>query len=150
MNERNGDPAHILLVEDNSGDVRLIEEAFKEVNSTNTLHIVTDGIEALDFLYQLGDYEDFPQPDVILLDLNLPRKNGHEILSEVRDDDDLRNIPVIILTSSEAEEDIVKSYDLRANAYLTKPVNPEEFIETIQRFKMFWLESARLLAGQGR
>ncbi|WP_224450463.1 response regulator [Haloprofundus salilacus] len=150
MSERDGDSPDVLLVEDNPGDVRLIEEAFKEGNIATTLHVVADGIEAVDFLYQRGDHEDSPQPDVILLDLNLPRKNGQEVLEELRNDDDLQIIPVIILTSSRAEEDVVKSYNLYANAYLTKPVDPEKFIETIQRFKMFWLESVRLPVREDR
>ena len=144
MSDRNGDPADILLVEDNPGDVRLTEEAFKKGKITNTLHVVTDGIEALDFIYQRDDYADAPRPDIILLDLNLPRKNGDEVLAEIRDDDDLPYIPVIILTSSEADEDVVKSYDLSANAYLTKPVNPGEFIETVQVVEAFWIEVVQL------
>ena len=150
MSEWDDDPPDVLLVEDNPGDVRLVEEAFEEGGIANTLHVVTDGIEALDFLYQRGDHEDSPQPDIILLDLNLPRKNGHEVLEELRDDDEPQRTPVLVLTSSESEEDIAKSYDLCANAYLTKPVEPEEFIETIQRFKMFWVETVRLPAGNGQ
>jgi len=142
--EQNGDPADILLVEDNPGDVRLTREAFDDGFIANTLHVVTDGVEAIEFLYQRGDHEDAPRPDVVLLDLNLPRKNGDEVLEEVRDDDDLECIPVIILTSSEAEEDVVKSYELNANAYLTKPVDPAEFIDTIRSFRSFWLEVVRL------
>ncbi|WP_436927593.1 response regulator [Halosimplex amylolyticum] len=149
MSERDGGPPDVLLVEDNPGDVRLTEEAFKVGNIANTLHVVTDGAEALDFLYHRGDHKDSPQPGVILLDLNLPRKNGQQVLEELREDDALQSLPVIILTSSEAEEDIVKSYDLDANAYLTKSTDPVEFIETIQRFKTFWLESVRLPAGSG-
>ena len=143
---RNRGSADILLVEDNPGDVRLTQEAFKDGNIANTLHVVTNGIEALDFLYQRGEYEDAPRPDVVLLDLNLPRKNGEEVLEEIRDapDADLRSIPVIVLTSSGAQEDIIKSYDLQANAYLTKPVDPREFIDAIQTFKMFWLDIVRL------
>ena len=139
-----GEPADILLVEDNPGDVRLTQEAFKEGQITNTLHVVTDGVEALDFLYQRGEHADAPRPDIILLDLNLPRKNGDEVLEEINDDPERSRIPVIILTSSEAEEDIIKSYDHCANAYLTKPVGPEEFIDVVRSFKSFWLSVVRL------
>ena len=138
-----GDPVEILLVEDNPGDVRLTQEAFKEGNISNCLHVVTDGVDALDFLYQRGEYPDAPRPDIILLDLNLPRKNGDEVLEEIENDGDISCIPVIVLTSSRAEEDVVKSYRLRANAYLTKPVDPDKFIETVKRFNAFWLEIVR-------
>ncbi|RDI72212.1 response regulator [Halopelagius longus] len=138
------DPAEILLVEDNPGDVRLTQEAFKDGRIQNTLHVVTDGVEALDFLYRRGDYEDAPRPDLVLLDLNLPRKNGDAVLEEIRNDDELRRIPVIVLTSSTAHDDIVQSYDLCANAYLTKPVDPDEFISTIQTLERFWLSVVRL------
>ncbi|PSP78902.1 two-component system response regulator [Halobacteriales archaeon QS_1_68_20] len=144
MSEPQGEPADILLVEDNPGDVRLTREAFKEGGISNTLHVATDGAEALDFLHQRGKYEDAPRPDIVLLDLNLPRKNGDEVLAEINDDEDLSCMPVIVLTSSEAEEDVVRSYELQANAYLTKPVDPEEFIATVQSFKAFWLSVVRL------
>ncbi|WP_135533423.1 response regulator [Halostella pelagica] len=146
MSEQNSsaDRAEILLVEDNPGDVRLTEEAFKEGQIANTLHVATDGVEALDFLHQRGDYEDAPCPDVVLLDLNLPRKDGDEVLKEIRNDTDLKRLPVIVLTSSEAQEDIVKSYELQANAFLTKPVDPSEFIEAIQSLQQFWLSVVRL------
>ena len=137
--------AEILLVEDNHGDIRLTREAFEESSIAHTLHVVTDGVEALDFLHQRGEYTDAPRPDIILLDLNLPRKDGDELLGELREGStDFSHIPVIILTSSKAQEDIVKSYELKANAYLTKPVDPSEFIETIQAFKTFWLNTVRL------
>ncbi|WP_418771364.1 response regulator [Halorientalis halophila] len=142
-----GDPADILLVEDNPGDVRLTREAFTEGGISNTLHVVTDGVEAMAFLEQRGEYADAPRPDVVLLDLNLPRKNGDEVLAEMRADEDLQYLPVIVLTSSEAEEDIVESYELQANAYLTKPVDPEQFIETVRTFKSFWLSVVRLPPG---
>jgi CheY-like chemotaxis protein len=144
--DRSGDAADILLVEDNPGDIRLTKEAFKESQITKTLYVVTDGIEALDFLHQRGEYVDAPVPDIVLLDLNLPRKNGDEVLEALNDDDapDLSRIPVIILTSSDAEEDVVRSYELQANAYLTKPVDPAAFIETVRRFEEFWLEVVRL------
>jgi CheY-like chemotaxis protein len=139
-----GDPADILLVEDNPGDIRLTKEAFKHGRIHNTVHVVTDGIEALDFLYRRGDYADAPCPDIILLDLNLPRKNGDEVLAKINDDPELPRTPIIIMTSSEAEDDVVQSYDLNANAYLTKPVDPEEFIEVAQSFQQFWLSVVRL------
>ena len=138
------DPVDILLVEDNPGDVRLTREALKEGQINNTLHVASDGVEALDFLHQRGEFADAPRPDLILLDLNLPRKNGEEVLAEIRDDPDLECIPVIILTSSEAEEDIVKSYKMRANAYLTKPVDPQSFIDTVRTFEQFWFSIVRL------
>jgi CheY-like chemotaxis protein len=140
-----GNPVDILLVEDNPGDVRLTREAFEENQIANTLHVVTDGDAALDFLYRRGEYTDAPRINLILLDLNLPGKNGDEILAEINEDDtDLSQIPTIILTSSQAEEDVVKSYKLDANAYLTKPVDPDEFIEIIRTFKAFWLEVVHL------
>ena len=137
-------PADILLVEDNPGDVRLTKEAFAEGQINNTIHVVTDGVEALDFLYQQREYTDAPRPDIILLDLNLPRMDGDEVLEEIYDKPALRRIPVIVLTSSEAEEDIVKSYNLSANAYLTKPVDPNAFVDTVRTFEDFWLSIVRL------
>ena len=144
MNNSHAKPAQILLVEDNPGDVRLTREAFKQGRIENDLHVVSDGTDALDFLYQRGEFEDAPRPDLILLDLNLPRTDGEEVLEELKGDDSLRSIPVIVLTSSEAEEDIVRSYELHANAYLTKPVDPDEFIETVRAFEKFWFSVVRL------
>jgi CheY-like chemotaxis protein len=138
------EPVDILLVEDNPGDFRLTREAFAEGRLANDIHVVTDGIEALDFLYQRGDYEDAPRPQIVLLDLNLPRKNGDEVLAEIKDDPELSRIPVIVLTSSEAETDVVRSYELNANAYLTKPVDPQAFIEEIRALEEFWLSLVRL------
>ncbi len=140
------DSADILLVEDNPGDIRLTKEAFKEGQISNTLHVATDGIEALDYLYRRDGYEDVPMPDIVLLDLNLPRKNGDEVLEEINEDPSLSSIPVIILTSSDAEEDVIRSYELQVNAYLTKPVDPDEFIRTVRSFKAFWLSVVRLPA----
>lgn len=138
---RQNTPADILLIEDNPGDIRLTREAFQESQIANTLHVVADGVEALEFLNQRGEYAEAARPDLILLDLNLPRKNGDEFLADLYEESpDLARIPVIVLTSSKAEEDVVRSYDLRANAYMTKPVDPAEFIETIRTFKEFWLE----------
>ena len=139
-----GDPAQILLVEDNPGDVRLTQEAFKEGQIDNDLHVVEDGVEALDFLFKRGEYADAPCPDIVLLDLNLTRKNGDEVLKEMRADETLQYVPVVVLTSSEAQEDVVKSYELNANAYLTKPVDPVDFIEIVQSFEQFWLSIVRL------
>ncbi|ELY88638.1 response regulator receiver protein [Natrialba hulunbeirensis JCM 10989] len=136
--------AQILLVEDNPGDVRLTKEAFKQGRIENDLHVVSDGTEALEFLHQQNEYEDAPRPDLILLDLNLPRTDGEEVLEELKGDSELRSIPVIVLTSSRAEEDVVKSYELHANAYLTKPVDPDEFIETVRAFEKFWFSVVRL------
>ena len=138
------EPAQLLLVEDNPGDVRLTREAFKQGRIDNDLHTVSDGSDALDFLHQRGEYEDAPRPDLVLLDLNLPRKDGEEVLADLKDDSELQSIPVIILTSSRAEEDIARSYELHANAYLTKPVDPDEFIETIREIEEFWLSVMRL------
>jgi len=138
------DTADILLVEDNPGDVRLTEEAFKEGQIKNTLHVVNDGVEALAFLRQRDEYAEAPRPDIVLLDLNLPRKDGDEVLDEIRNDPDLEALPVVVLTSSEAQEDIVKSYELTANAFLTKPVDPEEFIRVVRTFQEFWLSVVRL------
>lgn len=137
-------PADILLVEDNPGDVRLTKEALKDGQIANELHVVTDGVEAMDFLHKRGEHADAPTPDIVLLDLNLPRKDGDEVLDEIRNDEGLACLPVVILTSSEAEEDVVRSYELRANAFLTKPVDPEEFIELVKSFQQFWLSVVRL------
>lgn len=141
---RDGDPIVVLLVEDNPGDVRLTKEAFKEGCINNDLHVATDGEEALDFLYQRGEYSDAPRPHLVLLDLNLPKLNGQEVLEEIRDDPDLKRLPVIILTSSGAQRDIVDSYELQSNAYLTKPVTPEDFVELVQTFEEFWFTMVQL------
>lgn len=133
-----GKPVEILLVEDNPGDVKLTEKAFENARLSNDLHVVNDGVEALDFLHRRGEYEDAPRPDLILLDLNLPRKPGEEVLEEVKADEALKRLPVVILTSSEAEEDILQTYDLHANAYLTKPVSFDGFTEVIQKIEGFW------------
>ncbi|MFC7215708.1 response regulator [Saliphagus sp. GCM10025334] len=142
---KEGEPsAHILLVEDNPGDVRLVTEAFATGDSESTLHVTKDGIEALEFCHRRGAYEDAPHPDLVVLDLNLPRKHGVEVLEELKSDPDLMTIPVIVLTSSESREDMRKSYERHANAYVTKPVDPTEFIETIQSLETFWLSVVRL------
>lgn len=142
--QRRTTPADVLLVEDNPGDVRLTEEAFTEGNIDNTLHVVTDGMEAVDFLFQRGEHADAPRPDMVLLDLNLPRLNGDEVLEEIRESSELRTLPVVVLTGSKAQEDIVKSYELCANAFLTKPIDPMEFIEVVQELEHFWLSVVRV------
>ena len=141
------DPVDILLVEDNPGDVRLTEEAFKDARINNELHVVTDGEAALDYLHRRGEYEDVTRPQLVLLDLNIPKVNGLEVLEEVRDDPDLTTLPVIILTSSRAEEDIVKGYELHTNAYITKPIGPDEFLKVVRSFEEFWLTLVELPDG---
>src|SRR5918992_5584163 len=128
MND-NTEPIEILLVEDNPGDARLAVEALKESKVRNNLHHVEDGVEAMDFLHQRKEYADVPLPDLILLDLNLPRKDGREVLEEIKEDPDLRAVPVVVLTTSAAERDLVKSYDLHANAYVIKPIHLDHFVE---------------------
>lgn len=144
FSNREYEPIEILLVEDNPGDVRLTQEAFKEGRIENNVHVAKDGVEALAFLHQEGEYADAPRPDLVLLDLNLPRKNGDEVLRELKTDDELKTMPVVVLTSSKAEEDIVKSYRHHANAYLTKPIDPEAFIDTVRSFETFWFSVVRL------
>jgi CheY-like chemotaxis protein len=134
----------ILLVEDNLVDVRLTQEALKEGKLLNTLHVVRDGAEALAFIRQHAPYETRVQPDLILLDLNLPKKSGQEVLTELKNDAQLRRIPVVVLTTSEAEKDIVQSYSLHANAYITKPVDFEQFIQVIHIIEEFWLTIVKL------
>ncbi|MHB8067323.1 MAG: response regulator [Desulfobaccales bacterium] len=132
-------PIEILLVEDNPGDVRLTKEALKEGKVMNVLNTVGDGEEALAYLRRQGPYAQATRPDLVLLDLNLPRKSGREVLAEIKDDPDLKRIPVVILTVSEAEQDIIKSYNLHANCYITKPVNLEQFINVVKSIEDFWL-----------
>jgi CheY-like chemotaxis protein len=134
----------VLLVEDDPGDVLLIEEAFEHNKVRNTLHHVADGEEALAFLRREGPYADAARPDLVLLDLNLPRKDGREVLEEVKADPDLRTIPVVVLTTSEAEEDILRSYDLHANAYVTKPVDFDRFIEVVRLIDDFFVTVVKL------
>jgi len=129
----------ILLVEDNPGDARLATEALKDAKVKNNLHWVKDGVEAMAFLRREDKYADAPHPDVILLDLNLPRKDGREVLAEIKQDEDLRRIPVVILTVSNAEEDIIKTYNLHANCYIRKPVDLDQFIEVVKSIDYFWL-----------
>lgn len=138
------DSIDVLLVEGNPDDVRLTEEALEEGEAENDLHVASDGVEALDFLYRREEYDDAPRPDIVLLDPGLPRKDGEEVLAEVRDDPDLSRIPVIVLASSRAEERVERFYELQANAYLVKPTNPEEFAELVRALEKFWFRFARL------
>jgi chemotaxis family two-component system response regulator Rcp1 len=135
---------NILLVEDAPGDVRLTREALKEGKVLNTLYVVGDGVEALEFLKHEGKYARAPHPDIILLDLNLPRKDGRELLADIKNDSNLRRIPVVILTTSKSEEDIIKTYDLHANCYITKPMDLEKFIKVIRSVEDFWFTIVKL------
>ncbi len=141
-------PVEILLVEDNPGDHRLTQEALKEGKVYNNLYWARDGIEALDFLKRRGKHASAPRPDIILLDLNLPKKDGREVLSEIKGDEDLRAIPVVVLTTSKAEEDVLRSYNLHANCYVTKPVDLEKFIVVVQSIDRFWLTVVTLPAAK--
>jgi len=132
-------PIEILLVEDNPGDVRLTREALKDAKVANTLHVVEDGVAALDFLHGRTPYAEMPRPDLILLDLNLPRKNGREVLAEIKSHDTLKTIPVVILTTSQAEEDVLRAYHLHANCYITKPVDFIQFTTIVRTIEDFWL-----------
>jgi chemotaxis family two-component system response regulator Rcp1 len=135
---------NILLVEDNPGDIRLTQEAFKEGSVPKTLHVVKDGVEAMNFLRRKGNYINVPTPDIILLDLNLPRKDGREVLADIKSDELLRFIPVIILTTSDSEQDISKAYSLYANCFVTKPVDLDQFIFIIRQIEIFWFQVTKL------
>jgi two-component system, chemotaxis family, response regulator Rcp1 len=139
-----GRPVEILLVEDNAGDVRLAREGLRECKLLNNLHVADDGVKALAFLRRQGEHAKAPRPDLIMLDLNLPRKDGREVLKEIKEDDDLKRIPVVILTTSKAEEDIVKSYSLHANCYVTKPLAIEQFITVVKAIESFWFMIVKL------
>jgi CheY-like chemotaxis protein len=139
-----GKPIEVLLVEDDPGDVLLIREAFDFNKVHNNLNVVSDGEQALDYLRGTGDYTDRIRPDLVLLDLNLPRKDGREVLGEVKSDPDLRTIPIVVLTTSEAEEDVLKSYQLHANAYVTKPVDFERFVSIVRQIDDFFVSVVRL------
>ncbi len=139
-----GKPIEILLVEDNPGDVRLTVEALKDAKVHNNLYVAKDGVEAMSFLRREGAYANAARPDLILLDLNLPKKDGREVLEEIKEDTGLRRIPVVVLTTSEAEMDILKAYNLHANCYITKPVGLEQFITVIKTIEDFWLEIVKL------
>lgn len=134
----------ILLVEDSPGDVRLTQEAFQDANAGIRLHVVADGVEAIAFLRKQSPHTGMPRPDLILLDLNLPRMDGREVLARIKQDDDLMRIPTIILTTSEAETDIVESYGLRANCYLSKPAQWDEFVVLVRSINDFWLTKVKL------
>jgi CheY-like chemotaxis protein len=144
MAQAKGGPIEILLVEDNPGDVRLTVEALKEAKVRNTLHVVQDGVEALAFLRHEGEHAEAPQPDLILLDLNLPKMDGREVLARIKGDPQLRRIPVVILTVSQAEEDILRTYDLHANCYITKPVDLDQFLKVVRSIEDFWLTIVKL------
>ena len=138
------EPIEVLLVEDNPGDVRLTREALRDGKVHNNLSVAPDGVEALAFLRRQGKYADAPRPDVILLDLNLPRKDGREVLEEIKADPSLARIPVVILTSSEAERDIAQAYALHANCYVTKPVDLDQFITVVKSIEDFWFTIVKL------
>jgi CheY-like chemotaxis protein len=137
-------PVDILLVEDDPGDVLMTQEAFEHHKIRNSLHVVSDGVEALQFLRGEAPYEGMPRPGLILLDLNLPKKDGREVLAEIKAEPALRSIPVVVLTTSEAEEDILRSYDLHANAYVTKPVDFERFVEVVRQIDEFFVTVVKL------
>ena len=134
----------VLLVEDDAGDVLMTQEAFEHHNLRNQLHVVSDGVEALAFLRREGEHAGAPRPGLILLDLNLPRKDGREVLEEVKNDESLRTIPIVVLTTSQAEEDILRSYNLHANAYVAKPVDFERFIDVIRQIDDFFVSVVKL------
>ncbi len=144
MESSRTEPVEILLVEDNVRDARLAVETLKDSKIHNNLYHVKDGVEAIDFLRQRGEYAGVPVPDLILLDLNLPRKDGREVLAEVKEDPRLRLIPVVVMTSSEAERDLVKTYGLHANAYVVKPIDMDDFVEVVRGVQDFWLTIVKL------
>ena len=137
-------PFQILLVEDNPGDVRLTREAFKDGKICHALYVADDGVQALAFLRHEGEYANVPRPDLVLLDLNLPRKDGREVLADMKMDPDLKRIPVVVLTTSEDEQDILRSYDLHANCYITKPIDLDQFLKIVHYVEDFWLTIVRL------
>lgn len=139
-----GKPVEILLVEDNPGDVRLALEALKECKLRNNVHVIHDGLEALRFLLREGGHEGAPRPDLILLDLNLPRMDGREVLGRIKADSRFRSIPVVVLTTSQAEEDILKTYDLHANCFISKPVDIDQFLMVVKKIEDFWFTIAKL------
>ena len=144
MKRFNGNPAIILLVEDNEGDARLAMEALKDGKISNDLHHVRDGIEAMQFLNKEGQYTDAPRPDIILLDLNMPRMDGREVLQEINKQSDISSIPIIVLTTSQNEVDIIKSYNLNANCFISKPVDFEQFVEVVRSIEHFWFSIVSL------
>ena len=142
--ERTGSPIEILLVEDNPADIRLTVEALKDSKLLNGLNVVRDGMEAMTFLRREGSHAAAPRPDLILLDLNLPKKDGREVLAEIKADEEMKSIPVVILTTSAAEEDIIKSYSLHANCYIVKPIDLDQFIKVVKAIETFWFTIAKL------
>lgn len=142
--EEVGRPVEFLLVEDNPGDVRLTQEALKDSKVRNNLNVLGDGLSALAFLRRQSPYENAPRPDIILLDLNLPKMDGRELLSHIKADPKLKRIPVVVITSSEAEQDILRTYDLHVNCYVTKPVDLDQFIKVVQSIETFWLTIVQL------
>ena len=144
MDKSNGKPVDILLVEDNPADVRLTVEAFKDGKIANRLHVTRDGVEAINFLLRLPPYENAIRPDLILLDLNLPKKNGREVLAEIKQAPSLRQIPVVVLTTSKADEDVIRSYDLHANCYISKPIDFERLIQVVRAIENFWISVVKL------
>lgn len=143
-NGMNCGPIEILLVEDNPGDVRLTIEALKEGKVANKINVAMDGLEAMAFLQRKGKYENAPTPDLILLDLNLPKKNGREVLAEIKMDSKLKHIPVVVLTTSQAEKDIIMTYNMHANCYITKPVDFDQFINVVKSIENFWFTVVKL------
>lgn len=148
MKTVSGKPIEILLVEDNPGDVRLTQEALNDARVANTMHVAKDGVEAMRFLRKEGEYSDVPRPDLVLLDLNLPKKDGREVLAEIKEDSDLRRIPVVILTTSEDEADVSKAYDSHANCFITKPVDLDQFMTVVRSIEGFWLTVVQLPNGK--
>ena len=144
MNDNQPKHIEILLVEDSPADILIAREALSEAKLFNTIHVAEDGVEALDFLRKQGKFASSPRPDLILLDLNLPRKNGREVLAEIKADNDLRSIPVVVLTTSRAEEDVLRSYDLHANCYVIKPVEFDNFVKAVQSIRHFWFSVVTL------
>ena len=139
-----GRPIQILLVEDNPGDVRLTQEALTEGKVRNNMTVATDGVEAMQVLRKEGKFDGAPEPDLVLLDLNMPKKDGREVLEEIKSDDKLKHIPVVILTTSHSEEDVLKSYGLHANCYITKPVELDQFLHVVKSVEQFWLSIVKL------
>jgi CheY-like chemotaxis protein len=147
MTDTSGRPIEILLVEDNPGDVRLTQEALRDAKVRNSMHVAKDGVEAMEYLRREGDHSDAPRPDLILLDLNLPRKDGREVLAEIKGDPVLKTIPVVILTTSQDEADVMKAYEKHANCYIAKPVDLDQFMTVVQSIEGFWLTVVQLPDG---
>ncbi|MBN1568144.1 MAG: response regulator [Acidobacteria bacterium] len=144
MDSHNSHAIEILLVEDNPGDVELTREALETAKISNRLHVVEDGSDATDFLFRRGKYSDAPEPDIVLLDLNLPVKDGRQVLSEIKADPELAKIPIVVLTTSQADEDILRAYQLHANCYITKPVDFNQFLRIVNAIEEFWLSIVKL------